>query len=71
MDSALQLGCEELWTGPDVAPSLSQVALSKPQANFDLLELHLQLATVMHMVAFFDLKMTSVVSNLFDSAVRI
>jgi hypothetical protein len=58
-----------LWTEVDAAPSLSQIALSKPIPKFELLDLHLQLASVLHMIAVFDLKISNIVTSLFDLAV--
>lgn len=71
MGTVMELDFEEFWAQHDVAPSLCQVALSKPPANFVLLELHLQLATVLHMIAFFDLKISNVTSTYFDPAVSV
>ncbi|XP_059473324.1 rab3 GTPase-activating protein non-catalytic subunit [Neocloeon triangulifer] len=59
---------ESIWTNASASPSLSQIALSKPKVNFGLLELHLQLVTVLFMVASFDFRIASLISNLFDSA---
>ncbi|XP_065332946.1 rab3 GTPase-activating protein non-catalytic subunit [Cloeon dipterum] len=59
---------ESIWTNANASPSLSEIALSKPKVNFGLLELHLQLVTVLYMVVSFDMKMPSLVSSLFDSA---
>lgn len=61
---------EAIWANTNSSPSLSQIALSKPKVNFGLLEMHLQLVTVLYMAVSFDLNTSSMVMNLFDKTVK-
>jgi hypothetical protein len=61
---------EELWnceeSGP---PSLAELALTQPTVNYDLLQLHYQLALALHMLASFTMHVRQPVTSLFDSVV--
>nr|CAD7424763.1 unnamed protein product [Timema monikensis] len=61
---------EELWNCPkgSCGPTpLSELALAKPDINYDLLQLHHQLATVLHMIATFNIRLPRPISSLFDN----
>nr|CAD7257648.1 unnamed protein product [Timema shepardi] len=61
---------EELWNCPkgSCGPTpLSELALAKPDINYDLLQLHHQLATVLHMIATFNMRFPRPISSLFDN----
>lgn len=63
---------EELWncaeSGP---PSLAELALTQPTVNYDLLQLHYQLALALHMLASFNMHIEQPVTSLFDSVVSL
>lgn len=61
---------EELWEGCPPGPQpFAALAISQPLAWYELIMLHLQLATVLHMMARFNLKVVKPMQNLFDSIV--
>jgi len=61
---------EELWKyGESGPPSLAELALTQPTVNYDLLQLHYQLALALHMLASFNLRFRQPVTSLFDSVV--
>jgi Rab3 GTPase-activating protein regulatory subunit C-terminus len=62
---------EAIWANTNSSPSLSQIALSKPKVNFGLLEMHLQLVSVLYMAVSFDLNTSSMILTLFDKTVKL
>ncbi|XP_058803180.1 rab3 GTPase-activating protein non-catalytic subunit isoform X2 [Phymastichus coffea] len=59
---------EELWEGHPPGPRpFAVLAISQALACYDLLLLHLQLVNVLHMIAYFNLKIPKPINNLFDS----
>lgn len=61
---------EELWNcGESGPPSLAELALTQPTVNYDLLQLHYQLALALHMLASFNMHIEQPVTSLFDSVV--
>lgn len=61
---------EELWNcGESGPPSLAELALIQPTVNYDLLQLHYQLALALHMLASFNMRFRQPVTSLFDSVV--
>ena len=64
---------EELWEGHSGGPGpqpLAVLAISQSPAGYDLLLLHFQLANVLHMIAYFNLKFSKPITSLFDSMVN-
>ncbi|XP_017879707.1 rab3 GTPase-activating protein non-catalytic subunit isoform X3 [Ceratina calcarata] len=62
---------EELWEGCTSGPQpFAALAISQAPAGYDLIMLHVQLADVLYMMAYFNLKVTKPLNNLFESVVQ-
>ncbi|CAL7946204.1 unnamed protein product [Xylocopa violacea] len=62
---------EELWEGCTSGPQpFAALAISQAPAWYDLIMLHIQLANVLYMMAYFNLKVTKPLNNLFESVVQ-
>ncbi|XP_031839232.1 rab3 GTPase activating protein isoform X2 [Nomia melanderi] len=62
---------EELWEGCASGPQpFAALAISQLPAWYDLLLLHVQLAHVLYMMAYFNLKVTKPLNNLFEPMVQ-
>ncbi|KYN05982.1 Rab3 GTPase-activating protein non-catalytic subunit [Cyphomyrmex costatus] len=62
---------EELWDGHCGGPQpFATLAISQTPAWYDLILLHLQVANVLYMMAYLNLKMLKPLNNLFESVVQ-
>ncbi|XP_014218423.1 rab3 GTPase-activating protein regulatory subunit isoform X2 [Copidosoma floridanum] len=62
---------EELWEGHSNGPlPFALLAVTQSPASYDLIILHFQLASVLHMIAHFNLKVQKPLNNLFDSSIN-
>lgn len=61
------LKSEELWEGQSAGPQpFAVLALSQSPAWYELILLHLQIANVLYMIAYFNLKISKPLNNLFE-----
>lgn len=62
---------EEIWEGCTSSPQpFAALAISQAPAWYDLIMLHIQLANVLYMMAYFNLKVIKPLNNLFESVVQ-
>ncbi|OAD61467.1 Rab3 GTPase-activating protein non-catalytic subunit [Eufriesea mexicana] len=62
---------EELWEGCISGPQpFATLAISQAPAAYDLIMLHAQLANVLYMIAYFNLKVIKPINTLFESVVQ-
>lgn len=61
---------EEIWESCTSSPQpFAALAISQAPAWYDLIMLHIQLANVLYMMAYFNLKVIKPLNNLFESVV--
>ncbi|XP_054006730.1 rab3 GTPase-activating protein non-catalytic subunit [Hylaeus anthracinus] len=62
---------EEIWEGCSFGPQpFATLAISQAPAWYDLIILHVQIANVLYMMAYFNLKVTKPLNSLFESVVQ-